>query len=308
MLFYLASRIVSSIAAYLYPGYASFKTLSQRPASEVDLERWLMYWSVLGCIVGVDYVAERSCLLYLALPQTRGSTYIYTAHLRPFFRTHEDQIDARLAQLRAHVYAFVQAQLRALWAHFGAAVGAPQPDPTAHPAHPDFPPPPPTDAGGLGGMVGSFWRAYGPGIIAGGAAMLRPVPAPSSQRDSATLNMDSSAPTSMFYRGAEPTQSVLERRRQLEAELAALSALPVTPPLLTPGASPARSSPSSGDLVNRGARARTDSVGAGTGRFEEVEVPSDGEGYDVRPAPAARGSWFGWSGGSGQGYERVKSD
>lgn len=48
----------SSVVAFLYPGYASYKTLSQRPASEEDLERWLMYWSVLGCVVGVEYVAE----------------------------------------------------------------------------------------------------------------------------------------------------------------------------------------------------------------------------------------------------------
>jgi receptor expression-enhancing protein 1/2/3/4 len=48
----------SSVVAFLYPGYASYKTLSQKPASEEDLERWLMYWSVLGCIVGVEYVAE----------------------------------------------------------------------------------------------------------------------------------------------------------------------------------------------------------------------------------------------------------
>ena len=48
----------SAICAFLYPGYASYKTLSQRPASEAELERWLMYWSVLGCIVGIEYVAE----------------------------------------------------------------------------------------------------------------------------------------------------------------------------------------------------------------------------------------------------------
>jgi receptor expression-enhancing protein 1/2/3/4 len=50
--------VFSSVVVFLYPGYASYKTLSQRPASEEDLERWLMYWSVLGCIVGVEYAAE----------------------------------------------------------------------------------------------------------------------------------------------------------------------------------------------------------------------------------------------------------
>lgn len=48
----------SAVVAFLYPGYASFKTLSQRPANEADLERWLTYWCVLGCIVFAEYVAE----------------------------------------------------------------------------------------------------------------------------------------------------------------------------------------------------------------------------------------------------------
>ncbi|KAJ7481738.1 TB2/DP1, HVA22 family-domain-containing protein [Mycena latifolia] len=346
MLFYLTSRIVSSVAAFLYPGYASYKTLSQRPASEEDLERWLMYWSVLGCIVGVEYVAEwlicwipfyyplkTLLLLYLALPQTRGSTYIYTTHLQPFFRTHEGQIDSLLAQLRVYIYTFLQKQLRLLWEHVGAAVGQQPLDPQA-PAYAEAPSP--AQAGNLGGVVGSLWRAYGPGILAGSAAMLRPAAAP--QRP-APIGMASPAglppgPSSMFYRGAEAvdaaTQSILERRRQLEAELAALPAvpsslsslsLPLTPGSvpLTPGASPSTTFPSrnssGADLVNRAPRERTDSsAGGGRFKFEEVEAPSDGEGYDVRderPAPAARGSWFGWGGGASggsKGYERVKSD
>jgi hypothetical protein len=55
----------SSFIAFFYPGYASFKTLSQRPASEEDLERWLMYWSVLGFIVGIEYFAEWSISWYV---------------------------------------------------------------------------------------------------------------------------------------------------------------------------------------------------------------------------------------------------
>jgi hypothetical protein len=54
----LPEVVPSSVGAFLYPGYASYKTLSQRPASEEELERWLMYWSVLGCIIGVEYIAE----------------------------------------------------------------------------------------------------------------------------------------------------------------------------------------------------------------------------------------------------------
>lgn len=57
----------SSLVAFLYPGYASYKTLSQRPASEEDLERWLMYWCVLGCVVGIEYVAEWVISWYVPL-------------------------------------------------------------------------------------------------------------------------------------------------------------------------------------------------------------------------------------------------
>ncbi|KAJ7777954.1 TB2/DP1, HVA22 family-domain-containing protein [Mycena maculata] len=326
MLFYLTSRIVGSVAAFLYPGYASYKTLSQRPASEEDLERWLMYWSVLGCIVSVEYVAEwlirwipfyyamkTLLLLYLALPQTRGSTYIYINHLQPFFRTHETQIDSTLSQLRVYIYTFLQKQVKLLWEHIGATVGQQQAPDAAYP-DPAAPPQP----NGLGGVVGSLWRTYGPGILANGAAMLRPA----APQQRGPINMNSSAginPSSMFYPGAAATtESILERRRRLEAELAALPAvvpsslsalsLPTTPP--SPSTTFSRNS-SGADLVNRGARQRTDSVG----KFEEVEVPSDGEGYDVRdeqqgrPAAAARGSWFGWAGGSGSGgYDRVKND
>jgi receptor expression-enhancing protein 1/2/3/4 len=59
--------LLSALAGFLYPGYASYKTLSQRPASEADLERWLMYWSVLGCVVGVEYVAEWLVSWYVPL-------------------------------------------------------------------------------------------------------------------------------------------------------------------------------------------------------------------------------------------------
>ncbi|KAJ7165048.1 TB2/DP1, HVA22 family-domain-containing protein [Mycena filopes] len=339
MLFYLTSRLVSSVAAFLYPGYASYKTLSQRPASEEDLERWLMYWSVLGCIVGVEYVAEwviswiplyypikTLLLLYLALPQTRGSTYIYTNHLQPFFRTHESQIDSLLAQLRVYIYQQLQRWIKLAWEHIGASMGQ-QPLDSQASAYPDGAAPPPPPPNGLGGVVGSLWRSYGPGILANGAAFLRPVPATGPHRAPITMNSPAGIPpSSMFYRGADAagttTQSILERRRQLEAELAALPPVPSSlsslslpsVPVTPPGSSGYSRNASGQDISNRSSpRERRDSFG---GRFEEVEVPSDGEGYDVRdnhdgrPAPASRGSWFGWGGGGGggQGYDRVKTD
>ncbi|KAJ6627826.1 hypothetical protein B0H10DRAFT_1940813 [Mycena sp. CBHHK59/15] len=103
------------------------------------------------------------------------------------------------------------------------------------------------------------------------------------------------------WHGRAMTQSVLERRRQLEADLAAL--LPVPSPL----SSLPRHRPRQGrstSMWGRVRRARTHSSAA----FGKVEAPSDGEGYDARderefPGPQAHGSWFG-----GGAYEWVKAE
>ncbi|KAF8878063.1 TB2/DP1, HVA22 family-domain-containing protein [Infundibulicybe gibba] len=287
MIFYFTGRLISSIGAFLYPGYASYKTLSQRPASEEELERWLMYWSVLGCIIGVEYVAEwliswipfyytlkTLFLLYLALPQTRGSSYLYINHLQPFFHTHETQIDAALASFKAKVYAFVQERVRILWDHVASTVGQQQ------------------------------QAAFQPST---GAPTTGPPPSmairPRALRNSFLPSGDHS--------------SVLDRKRQLEAELAALSADPIAmpEPTLIPPASPAFLASRSSSEIEMNLRERSAS---GSGRFEEIEVPSDVEGYDSgsgndsgRPGNQKRGSsWFGW-GGQGaakSGDERVKND
>jgi len=81
--------------------------------------------------------------------------------------------------------------------------------------------------------------------------------------------------------------------------------------VLMPSASPATSSRGSSDSGVR-RRERKNSNGSGS-KFEEIEVPSDIEGYEVgqststsdRPDPAARTSWFGWG---GSGSENVKNE
>jgi receptor expression-enhancing protein 1/2/3/4 len=333
-------HLCSSAAAFLYPGYASYKTLSKRPASEEDIERWLMYWAVLGCLVGVEYVAEwlvswcvwhdprmdpmrlltlvvccrlplyypmkTLFLLYLALPQTRGSTYLYQNHLQPFFHRHETQIDATLASMKNRVYAFLQERVRVLWEHVAATVGQ-QPPPmqpaTAHAA----PPPSLGDpVSGTAQLVSRMWQTYGPYIIASGVALLRP--------GATATTTDAAAPArrTTLVRAETVTQSMLERRRQLEAELASLPPVPgdvevvsvMSPMPSSPSFTTSRTS-STSDL-----RERTVSGG----RFEEIEVPSDVEGYDVSGGDSGmeygggerRSSWFGW-GGKGA-YERVKDE
>ena len=105
--------------------------------------------------------------------------------------------------------------------------------------------------------------------------------------------------------------ALLERKRRLEAELAALSEQ-TSEPVLMPSASPVTNSRGSSDSGVR-RRERKNSNGSGS-RFEEIEVPSDIEGYDVgantgdRPTSAARTSWFGWGGPPKGGSESVKNE
>ncbi|KAF9269468.1 hypothetical protein L218DRAFT_850805 [Marasmius fiardii PR-910] len=355
MLFYLTSRIVGTATSFLYPAYCSYKTLSQRPASEVDLERWLMYWSVLGTLLSVELFAEWTIswlpfyytiktlfLLYLSLPQTQGSTFIYHKYLAPLLHEHEDQIDRSMSKIRGIVWEFVQAKARALWDALVASMGQ---QPGAPPIGSAVAPPPTQNdpASGPVQMAFGLWRTYGPVILTTGAAMFKQVAPASffSERPPAQPYPDSSS--SRISNAT--TQSVLERRRALEAELAALDhidphgglsdvstpsssfASPFAPtfPIPTiplPGTSSASTSTNSSPISSPYLRERTAS-GVGLGRFEEIEMPP--EGYDAgavdhgvghvydggRPSQSqGRTSWFGWgsSTAANQGYERVKND
>ncbi|KAF9238940.1 TB2/DP1, HVA22 family-domain-containing protein [Melanogaster broomeanus] len=298
MLFYLTSCIISSAVAFLYPGYACYKTLSQRPASEEDLERWLMYWSVLGCIVGVEYVAEwlvswipmyyimkTVFLLYLALPQTRGSSYIYINHLQPFFHSHESQIDAALASFKARLYAIVQERCRALWEQLAGALRQEQQQQA------QYTPPGSGAAGSASGpaqLVAGLWRSYGPSIIASGAALLSQGAAASGSATEQAWR--SPAGSSEHLDSTRPTR---DQKRHPGA------AVPIPP--------------ASGSVqVSSRNSSDSDLRGRGSGKFEEVDVPSDVEGYDVggkgsgSEAGAARPTnWFGWG---SSGVSRQKSE
>lgn len=231
------------------------------------------------------YLMKTLFLLYLVLPQTRGSSYIYINHLQPFLHSHESQIDATLASFKARLYSFVQERFRALWDQFtgalgqqqqaqyasgmgGVGVGAPPSlgDPVSGPAQ----------------LVAGLWHSYGPSLLASGATFLSQGAAASV---SATDKAWRTPAGSQIH--LDPSQSTRDRKRQPKAEP---QSVPVP---AASGAFEASSRHSSDSEL----RAR------GPGRsFEEVEEPSDVEGYDLDangkasgPERAARpASWFGW--------------
>lgn len=214
-------------------------------------------------------------LLYIALPQTQGASYLYQTQLAPTLRAHESQIDAALAQLRMRVFAFIQARARMLWDYIMASATGPAASSSAGAASSSSTsgggptsqqgPPLSDSVSGPTQMLGTLWRTYGPAIVAGGTALLQ-------QRGDASpprgYDVDGASDGSMM----PPTQS-----RTSSAESAS------------------------------GLRGR---VGSGT-NFEEVEVPSDAEseraGGMRAPAPrrATSGGWFGWGAAAAPAHEKA---
>ncbi|CAE7091794.1 unnamed protein product [Rhizoctonia solani] len=200
MLFYAALRIISISGSVVYPTYASYKTLSKRPTQESDLERWLMYWAVMGFVVGVEMVAEwlirwiplyyylkTMFLMYLALPQTQGATPLYNHRLRPLLEHYEPQIDASMARLRSRAYDFVRAKLQELWARI---INAPVPSPNA---------PPPTMQDNPVAFATGFLKTWSPFLVAASGAMMQPQqPQPQIEPSGGRSRSSSASSTSSF--------------------------------------------------------------------------------------------------------------
>lgn len=180
-----------------------------------------MYWSLLGCIGGVEYAAEwivswsvntsfydipsrhqstsprsgdrsislelklfanfhifripfyysfkMTFLLYLLLPQTNGTTYIYKNHLEPYLKSHESEIDAWYSQYKAFAYKCLLKHFHTVWNLIAASLGHPlQPETSGASANPTtgIPPPLQTVTSALFNVAGGLCKMYGPIVFA----------------------------------------------------------------------------------------------------------------------------------------------
>lgn len=253
------------------------------------------------------YPLKTLFLLYLALPQTAGSAWLYQTQLRPFFSAHETQIDSALAHAKVYVYNYIQRLLRRAWEQVSGAVSQAQTNPSGPSpleeeaaTHTGAPPSLNDPASGPAQLVAGLWSTYGPGILAGGAALLTQAQASAARAavNAATGSGSSgSGGSSSSSKSKRQSSGMSERRRQLEAELAALeqehTGYDVSSVTSSPAFETVPMPPVDGED-----RSRASSGGHGkNGAFEEVEVPSDMEGDSpTRPGQAQRGSWFGWGG------------
>lgn len=301
-----------------------------------------MYWSVLGVILAVEYVGEwlvrwiplywlfkMIFLLYLALPQTQGSTFVYRTLLAPFLDEHESEIDSTVSSVKARVFVFLQEKLRAAWDALYAGLlnqaataappaNAPPPGGPGGSAQPTLADP----VSGPAGLVFSLWQSYGPTIVMKGTALLA---AASANASAAAAHVAPPPPVRASSSSSDP--------RQFRDELAAPYAQADIPPannssLQLPGRGDEptiRRTRTSLGFEDEEGNARQPPIAASmylpegapstdpTGRYERVNH-EDAEGDPLLspgggPRIPSGGGWFGgWGLGGHGGYEKVKTD
>jgi receptor expression-enhancing protein 1/2/3/4 len=236
-------------------------------------------------------------------------------HLAPLLRGHEDQIDSALTQVKFAVYEFVQEKLRLIWS---SVIGGTPPSATATGATSTTnvaavnPPSMNDPLSGAAQMVSGWWNAYAPAIVATGAAYIatkqQAAETALQQRKLQSAKRQNSAPISGPQSKADRVSSKEARRRELEAELAALAQAPSSP--IGDPISSGLSSSSSYSLHGTQARRRKESDSDGDGgRYETIakdDVTSSSE--SIGSPTTNRKSWWNWRSSTYQDYERVKTD
>lgn len=122
-MFDILPNLLSSVASFLFPVYASYKAL--KSSDPAQLTPWLMYWVVISFIVLVEswigwflvwvpfYAFARFLfLLYLVLPQTQGARVIYQTHIDPWLEANEGQIEDFIASAHERLKAAGLAYLK----------------------------------------------------------------------------------------------------------------------------------------------------------------------------------------------------
>ncbi|KAI2608037.1 TB2/DP1, HVA22 family-domain-containing protein [Hypoxylon sp. NC1633] len=122
-MFDLIPKLLSSVASFLFPLFASYKAL--KTSDPAQLTPWLMYWSVLSCgllveswtefiLVWIPFYAYMRLffLLYLVLPQTQGARLLYETYLHPYLEENESAIEDFIASAHDRLRAAGMAYLK----------------------------------------------------------------------------------------------------------------------------------------------------------------------------------------------------
>ncbi|KAK2602012.1 hypothetical protein QQS21_004438 [Conoideocrella luteorostrata] len=107
-MFDLFAMLLSSVASFLFPIFASYKAL--KTSDPAQLTPWLMYWVVFSiCLLVESWFSfilfwiplygylRLLFFLYLILPQTQGARVLYEERVHPFLEENENTIDEFIA-------------------------------------------------------------------------------------------------------------------------------------------------------------------------------------------------------------------
>ncbi|KAH6561704.1 hypothetical protein BASA50_003730 [Batrachochytrium salamandrivorans] len=107
-------NLLTNLMGFLYPAYASFKAIESRQTD--DDVQWLTYWCVFGFFNILEFFADillywlplyytmkALVILWLVLPQFKGSVVLYKGFIRPFLIAESKTIDSTGERLKEKV-------------------------------------------------------------------------------------------------------------------------------------------------------------------------------------------------------------
>ena len=109
------SKACITVFGLLFPAYSSYKAI--KAASFQEYVRWIMYWIVFSLFTVVEmftdilfswlpfyYLSKIVIVLWLAMPYTKGSTFVYRKIIHPNFNRNEHAIDKLLEEAKRNSY------------------------------------------------------------------------------------------------------------------------------------------------------------------------------------------------------------
>jgi len=114
LVYYAGLNATGKAISFVVPAYMTYKTLEGDHAQEHI--HWLTYWVVYGVFEATRVFSDAAFhwlpyweitkfvfLVWCALPQTRGCSFMYRAILRPLFKHNEQTLDRHFERIGRHV-------------------------------------------------------------------------------------------------------------------------------------------------------------------------------------------------------------
>ncbi|KAN0100479.1 TB2/DP1, HVA22 family domain containing protein [Tylopilus felleus] len=172
MFFSFASHIICAWFAFALPCYSTYKALAHS-ASADTLQALAAYWAVIAAFLAFEqtlglilswlpfYWELRTIfLLYISLPQTEGSAYVYKTFLEPWLSTNEADFDVAMTSAQTNTIAFCRTRITAIldlvWNFLNNKIPVSAQSTAGDPQKPAGP----VD------RLNDLWITYGPSVLA----------------------------------------------------------------------------------------------------------------------------------------------